>query len=432
MKYDIVTIFPDFFNSIFSSGIIRKAIEGQKIEIKIHNLRNFTSDKHRIVDDKPYGGGSGMLLKPEPITKAVESIKNKEQKNTVILTSPQGQLFNNKLAQELASYEQIIIVCGRYEGIDERVKELCIDREISVGDYILSGGEYAASILVDCISRFVPGVVGKTESVSGDSFQHSLLKYPQYTRPEEYKGKKVPQILLSGNHSKIEKWRRLKALEKTYRNRPDLLDSYVYSEDEYNFMLELQEKNSPSYNVYIALLHYPVYNKQRKIIASAFTNLDMHDLARASETYGIKKFFLVNPVKEQQQLAQTVLDHWLRGEGSHFNPTRKRALKKVQIIPSLDETLLEIKKTEGKFPKIVSTDAKFSENMVGYNELRKEILSTGDPFLIIFGTGWGISEAVMSKSDYILKPVKGYSRFNHLSVRSAASIILDRLFSCNI
>ena len=188
----------------------------------------------------------------------------------------------------------------------------------------------------------------------------------------------------------------------------------------------------PDYHAYIALVHYPVYNKDRKTISSAFLNLDIHDIARAAKTYGIKKYFLINPVKEQQELANRVLEHWMNGPGRKFNPTRRTALENLVICSTLDETLEQIREIEGEIPKIISTDAKFYKNMIGYNELRQKILEGSEPHLILFGTGWGLTDDIINNCDYILKPLKGYNYFNHLSVRSAASVILDRLFSCKI
>lgn len=432
MKFHLLTIFPEFFNSVFSCGLIGKAREEGIIDLNLYDLRDFCEDKHRMVDDRPYGGGSGMLMKPEPLGKAIESLKKSGNNNLVILTSPQGELLNNDIARKLSGYEEITIVCGRYEGVDERVKRLYIDREISLGDYVLSGGEYAAAVIVDSVSRFLPGVIGNFTSVTGDSFENSVLKYPQYTRPEEYKGLKVPEVLLTGDHVKISKWRREEALKNTFLKRPGILDQASLNNEEFEFLRDVQSTFSPDYSAYLALVHYPVYNKDRITITSAFTNIDVHDIARASKTYGIEKFYLVNPVKEQQELVERVVNHWRTGAGAKFNPKRKTALENVEICSTIDETVKKIEEIEGKKPKIVATDAKFYKNMIGYNVLKNKIFTENDPYLILFGTGWGLTDEVMNECDYILKPVKGYNKFNHLSVRSAVSIILDRLFSCKI
>ena len=211
------------FGNIFSGGVLKKALDRNLIEVRVHNLRDFASNKHKQVDDRPFGGKPGMVLKPEPIFSAVENIREDEM-TPVYLLSPQGRTFNSSLAEELAAHRQIVLICGRYEGVDERIVEYLVTDEISIGDYVLTGGEPAAVVLVDAVSRFVPGVVGKTESVRSDSFYEGILDFPQYTRPRNFRGKKVPDVLFSGDHEKIESWRKKKSLEKTRAKRPDLLE----------------------------------------------------------------------------------------------------------------------------------------------------------------------------------------------------------------
>ena len=222
MRFDIITIFPEMFAGVFSGGIIKRALDRGLVRIVVHDLRDFTQDKHRQVDDRPFGGLEGMVLKPEPIFRAVEAVRE-DGAGRVYLLSPQGRTLDADLARELAAERQVILICGRYEGVDERVVEHLVDGEISIGDYVLSGGELAAAVVVDAASRFVPGVVGKEDSVKNDSFAGGILDYPQYTRPREFRGMKVPQVLFSGDHKRIERWRRKKALEKTVRRRPDLV-----------------------------------------------------------------------------------------------------------------------------------------------------------------------------------------------------------------
>jgi tRNA (guanine37-N1)-methyltransferase len=227
MRIDIVTIFPKMLSGFFDAGVIGAARQAGIIQIHIHDLRDFTTDKHRQVDDRPYGGGPGMVLKPEPFFRAVECIKSQlTVAPRVILLSAQGKLFTQQIAKELAQERAIILLCGRYEGVDERVVSICTD-ELSIGDYVLSGGEAAAAVVAECVARLVPGVVGKHESVEHDSFYtERLLGPPQYTRPPEFRGLRVPEVLLSGDHKKIEEFRRRAALEKTLKNRPDLLNPF--------------------------------------------------------------------------------------------------------------------------------------------------------------------------------------------------------------
>ena len=222
MRFDIITIFPEIFTGFLSGGIIRRAVAEGLLEIHVHDLRHFAAGRHRQVDDRPFGGLEGMVIKPEPVFRAVESLRLEEEA-AVCLLSAQGALFSAETARRMARLRRVILICGRYEGVDERVAEHLADEEISIGDYVLTGGEPAAMVVVDAVSRFVPGVVGKTGSVEKDSFNDGLLDYPQYTRPRDFRGLAVPDVLLSGDHAAVEEWRRDKALEKTARMRPDLL-----------------------------------------------------------------------------------------------------------------------------------------------------------------------------------------------------------------
>ena len=267
MRFDIITIFPGFFSGPFDYGILKRARAAGLFEIATHDLRNFTHDRHRTVDDRPFGGGEGMVLKAQPIYDAVQSLQlapkqdRVRQEETVILLSAQGRPFSQPLAQELAATERVVMVCGRYEGIDERVSEMLCDREISIGDYVLSGGELAAAVIVDTVVRLLPGALGNPDSSRFESFgaedrghQDSveggpprstygaggLLDYPHYTRPAEFMGRMIPEALASGNHEAIRSWRRRMALKKTLENRPDLLDKIEISDEDREILAELR------------------------------------------------------------------------------------------------------------------------------------------------------------------------------------------------
>jgi len=232
MRIDIITIFPEMFKPVLNASIIKRAQEKGRAKIYIHNLRDYTCDRHRKVDDRPFGGGSGMVLGPEPIFRAVERIikenreqrtENRRSKPKVILLCPQGKRLDQKKAKSLSKAKHLILICGHYEGIDERVRQHLADEEISIGDYVLSGGELAAMVLVDCLVRLVPGVLGDKNSLNFESFEGNLLEYPQYTRPAVFKNMRVPSVLLSGDHKKIETWRKKESLKRTQQKRPDLL-----------------------------------------------------------------------------------------------------------------------------------------------------------------------------------------------------------------
>jgi len=224
IRFDVLSIFPEMLQSPISFSLLKKAQERGLIEISLHDIRNWAHDKHKMTDDAPYGGGCGMVMKVEPVERALSTVKREELNPLVVLMTPQGETFNQKIATQLVSHEQVILICGRYEGFDERIREHLVHREISIGDYILTGGELSALVVIDAVARLVPGVLGNDESVKLESFSHGLLEYPQYTRPAEYKGWGVPEVLISGNHAQIELWRQVESLKKTWWRRPDLLE----------------------------------------------------------------------------------------------------------------------------------------------------------------------------------------------------------------
>lgn len=223
MKFHILTLFPEMFAGVLSLGVTGRAVENGTLEVKLYNIRDYATDRHRSVDDAPYGGGAGMVMKVEPIAACIEAARKNAPDARLLLASPGGRPFDQKMAAELAGDGEVIILCGRYEGIDERVKELFSATEFSIGDYVMTGGEIAAMTVVDTVARLVPGVLGSDESAGDESFSDGLLEYPQYTRPPEFRGLKVPAMLLSGNHSEIARWRREQSLQKTKTVRPDLL-----------------------------------------------------------------------------------------------------------------------------------------------------------------------------------------------------------------
>jgi len=249
MQFDIVTIFPDFFGSILAHGVLKRALAGGQLAVHLHDLRDFTDDRHRTVDDRPFGGGPGMVLKPEPIFRAVESLRptGEAEDVPVILLSPQGRLLRQPVAEELAGHSRIILICGRYEGMDERVAQSLATDELSIGDYVLSGGEAAAAVVMECVTRLIPGVLGNEESVAQDSFGEEnapgrrVLDWPHYTRPAEFRGMRVPDVLISGDHAEISRWRRRRALEKTWRKRPELLADLPLEEEDRQVLEDLKQ-----------------------------------------------------------------------------------------------------------------------------------------------------------------------------------------------
>jgi len=246
MKFDIVTIFPRMIEAGIAEGVIRRGVEGGLLDITVHDLRDFTTDRHRSVDDVPYGGGPGMVMKPEPLLRAVEHVREtRGPADAVVLLTPQGRTFTQREAERLSRLGHIVLLCGRYEGMDERVRELAATEELSIGDYVLSGGELPALVVVDAVSRLVPGVVGDERSVAEDSFSGGLLDHPHYTRPVEVAGRRVPDVLLSGHHAEVRRWRRKAALARTLERRPDLLERAPL-DDEARALLEEIKKETES------------------------------------------------------------------------------------------------------------------------------------------------------------------------------------------
>ncbi|HKI50173.1 MAG TPA: tRNA (guanosine(37)-N1)-methyltransferase TrmD [Desulfobacteria bacterium] len=239
MKFDVLTLFPDMFTSYLKEGILGRAIERGLVDVALLNIRDFAKGPHRVVDDRPYGGGEGMVMKPGPIFRALESVERLKGHGKVVLFSPQGEPFTQSMAWEMAEWQQIILVCGRYEGVDERVRSTCIDMELSIGDYVLNGGELAAMVVIEAVSRLIPDVLGGERSNLEDSFENGLLEYPQYTRPRVFEGQEVPPVLLSGDHEKIRLWRKKESLKRTLTRRADLLQQSELSPEDEAILKEL-------------------------------------------------------------------------------------------------------------------------------------------------------------------------------------------------
>ena len=245
MKFDIVTIFPRMIDAGVAEGVVGRGIASGLIDLQVHDLREFTADRHRSVDDVPYGGGPGMVMKPEPLVRAIEKVRaTRGDPDAVIVTSPQGRAFTQREAERLAGLGHVALLCGRYEGVDERALTLVGAEELSIGDYVVSGGELAALVMVDAVSRLVPGVVGDEQSVAEDSFSRGLLDYPHYTRPAEFGGLKVPDVLLSGHHAEVRRWRKKEALARTLARRPELLENASLDDEERAMLDELRQESA--------------------------------------------------------------------------------------------------------------------------------------------------------------------------------------------
>jgi tRNA (guanine37-N1)-methyltransferase len=246
MHITILSLFPGIFEGFLRESLLGKAIAQGELQVDVVDIRGYAGGKHRVTDDTPFGGGVGMVLKPEPVVEGVEAHRLEKFKGCTVLLTPRGGLLSQPMAQELSSFQQLLLICGRYEGVDERVTKLVVDREISIGDYVLMGGEVAAMVVIEAVARYLPGVVGDPDSVAEDSLSSGLLKYPQYTRPREYRGLKVPETLLEGDHRKIERWRRREALRLTIERRPDLIHPDRLSSQDLELLKEIEAKGEES------------------------------------------------------------------------------------------------------------------------------------------------------------------------------------------
>lgn len=426
LRIDILTLFPEMFAPLGHS-IVGRATGKGIVDLRVKNIRDYTGPKHGLTDDKLYGGGAGMVMKPEPLFEAVEDLRQTPNAR-VIITSPAGRVFDQRAAEELSKAEQIIFICGHYEGIDQRVEDALATDVFSVGDYVLTGGEMPAMLMSDAVIRLLPGALGHDESSQEESFSENLLEYPQYTRPPEFNGMEVPAVLQEGNHEHIRRWRREQSLRRTLDRRPELLSRAYLTDEDKKILDDIRAERPEGPGVWISLIHYPVYNKKHEVINTSVTNLDIHDIARASLTFGLKGYYLVQPAIDQQKLINSLLEHWQYGFGARYNPDRHAALSHISVVDSIAAAVRDIEEQTGKKPLLIATSAKAHPKMQEYATMRRMIAESDRPYLLLFGTGWGLTDELMETVDYVLRPIYGVGAYNHLSVRSAVSIILDRLF----
>jgi len=369
-----------------------------------------------------------MLLKLDPMVAALRSI---ETPGRMFMLSPRGKPLTQARARELSAESDITLICGRYEGVDERVLDLFPIEMVSVGDFVLNGGEAGAVCMMEAVGRLVPGFMGHTESGTEESFSAGLLEYPHYTRPEEFEGLPVPEVLRSGDHGKIEQWRREESLKLTLSVRPDLLPTARLTVEDVDY-LRTRPRTRPGRNLYLALCHYPVVNRHGEKVAVSVTNLDLHDMARVTRSYGLGGFFATTPIRDQQALARELLAHWTDGAGAEANPDRAEAFSTVKIFDDIEGAVLDIEAQTGQCPRLAATSARLdrrlrAEPALTYAEVRQWLEIS--PVLLVFGTGHGLAEEVLSRAEGVLRPLRYLDTYNHLSVRSAMAIIVDRLLA---
>jgi tRNA (guanine37-N1)-methyltransferase len=546
MRFTVVTILPELIEPSLTAGVVGRAREAGVITVDTVNPRDFTRDRHRTVDDTPYGGGPGMVMKVEPLLAAIakaseprgaggattasasevdvlgqpvdplgkvesalanvesmigaiatavplESTTSVSQtiaeadatlaaiegavsrpsshaetrpvsmidedidlalpprtpvpsgapasrstsvraKPHRILLSPSGTPLTQARVRELAKLDHLVLVCGRYEGVDQRVIDLAIDEELSIGDYVLSGGELGALVIVDAVSRLIPGVLGEPTSADDESFSAGLLEYPQYTRPHELvqippslqserTASPVPPVLQSGNHAAIHAWRRQQAMRRTAARRPDLWRHVRTTKADNKLFPPLCART------HLALVHHPIVDRLGAVVTSALTNFDIHDLARSSMTYGLAGYHIVTPITSQREKAEHIASLWMASEqGEH----RATALRLIRTAESVEAVIAELTAEYGQAPLVVATSAKSESFPAAARRTSSELLAEAcvapAPMLILLGTGWGLADHLIPSVSRVLAPIEGASEWNHLSVRSAGAVILDRLF----
>lgn len=412
MKIEVLTIFPRLFDGFLGESLVGKGIEGGVFSVNVSDIRDFSENKHKKVDDAPFGGGAGMVMSPQPLADAIDFLKKDSPARTILL-SPRGKPFTHKLARELSTEKRLILVCGRYEGVDERIARHWVDEEISIGDFVLNGGEVAAMAVIEAVFRLLPGAVGCEDSPHDESFENGLLEYPQYTRPEKFRDLDVPEILLSGHHKKIEEWRRAESVKKTAETRPDLL-------------AKLGRSGKIKFS--IALVHYPVAGKDGSEMVSSITTLDAHDFARMGKTYGAQRAYMVTPVEDQKRLVARIIGHWKDDESvSRLDGRKSLAVEILRAVDSIDEMIADAK-GRSKRVRLLATSASRVPGAVTPDQWRAEAGGEGDEWVVLFGTAYGLGKSLVERSDMVLSPVDGPTEFNHLPVRGASAIILDRLF----
>ncbi|HEY5936539.1 MAG TPA: tRNA (guanosine(37)-N1)-methyltransferase TrmD [Kofleriaceae bacterium] len=432
MKFTVVTILPELIEPALVAGVVGRAREAGVITVGTVNPRDFTTDRHRTVDDTPYGGGPGMVMKAEPLLAAIRhAAPPANEPAHRILLSPAGRPLTQARVRELAALPHLVLVCGRYEGIDERVIELAVDEELSLGDYVLSGGELGALVIIDAVARLVPGVLGEATSADEESHSAGLLEYPQYTRPPVVEGLTVPAVLSSGNHAAIARWRREQSLARTSRRRPDLWSHFAPIKTDRPLL-----PPALAARTHVALVHHPVVDRTGKVVTTSLTNFDIHDLARSTRTYGLAAYHIVTPVTSQREKAEHIARLWLEETESTRKPpttgSRAGALALVRTADSIETVLAALAAEHGEAPLVVATSAREESFPAALrrtpDEFVVEAAATTAPILLLLGTGWGLADTLIPAVSRVLAPIEGHSDWNHLSVRSAGAVMMDRLF----
>lgn len=430
MKISILSVFPQLYKPFLETSLIKRAQEQKLVQFDLADFFSFVAPKERI-DAPTFGHGAGMLIKPEVVERAIESKEQALGNAYKIFFSPHGKKLDQALLQEIAlkagQLGHLMLIPARYEGMDARVEEHFADQIISVGDFVLMGGDLPAMILLEGLLRLIPGVVGKTESVQHDSFSGPFVDYPEYTMPVSWQGKQVPEVIRSGNHAEIAKWRLQQAVERSVMGHFEWMRSRSLDQQQ----KALIHKAIPSH--YVVLMHNEIALEEGRVGNTSVTSIDMHDIARSAKTYGIKQYFIVTELLDQQKIVRKLLDFWQTGGGVEYNASRHQAVRQVELKDSFDAVIASIEQKEGVKPLVIATSARPVEHIQQITFHDQGIVWVHKrPVVLIFGTGKGLSQGLLDRCDYLLVPVEGLTEYNHLSVRSAVAIILDRWLGLNV
>lgn len=437
MNISILTLFPELYHGFLDTSLIGRARTQGLLRVELKNLLAYCKPKQRI-DSPTFGHSAGMILKPEIVSAAIDEQERLLGPAVKVFFSPQGDKLDQRKLRAL--YERVVqggqhllLFASRYEGVDARVEQEYADELLSVGDFVLMGGDLPSMMLLEGLLRYMPGVVGNSESVEQDSFTGPFVDHPEYTHPVDWRGRMVPDVLRSGNHQAITQWRTEQAAERTVKKHFNWLRRSRMTETE----KMLAARFIPPH--YAVLLHGDILLKdpdspgQTMVGTSSVTSFDLHDISRSSLTYGLKNYFIVTPLKDQQAIVNTMLEFWQSYPGINYNQHRHRAVGRVRLQSNLDEVIKAIMEQTGKDPVLIATSARVVPHVkqISYYD-QAEVWKHDRPVLFLFGTAKGIAPHIMQKCDYLLGPIGGFSDFNHLSVRSAAAIVFDRWFGINI
>jgi len=429
MNISILSVFPELYNQFLETSLVRRAQESKTVAFDLASYASFAKPGSRI-DAPTFGHGDGMLIKPNVVQIAIEAQEKKHGAAFKIFFSPHGKKLDQhllkKITKKIQEQKHLMLLPARYEGMDARVEQEYADEIISVGDFVLMGGDVPAMMFLEGFLRLVPGVVGKPGSVEHDSFTGAFVDHPEFTEPVVWKGHEVPAVVRSGNHAALNAWRTKQAATRTVKNHFEWLRQTKMTDEEKKYAHEAMPPH------YVVLMHDQVLvGPEAQAGKTSVTSIDIHDIARSAKTFGVKQFFIVTPLVDQQKIVKKLLNFWQEGVGVEYNPERHEALKSVSVVSSLDEVVKIIEEREQFSPLLVTTSAKqWPGKTVTYHD-QAQVWKHERPVLFLFGTGRGLDDKLMSQADFVLVPIVGFSEFNHLSVRSAVAIILDRWMGIN-